>query len=109
MAYGASRISMARRAAYYVDEDVPGGETGLIVGRPVLVRVVDGDKDDPRYHEVMEYRVDPAVLDGRLKLAKQAAIELGQWEEKVLQEQTGAVSVIYELELPPRGTPDPAA
>jgi hypothetical protein len=72
------------RATYYTEDDVPGGSTGLIVGKPVMVRV---DEVKGAYHTVMEYSVDDAVLARRLAIAKQAAQEMGQWTER--RELTG--------------------
>jgi hypothetical protein len=74
------RVKQAR-ASHYADA-VPGGDTGLIVGKPVQVRVVRDAAEGPRYSEVMEYKLDTGLIDARMKLAKQAAQELGQWVEK---------------------------
>ena len=56
--------------------DVPGGETGLLCKEQ---KVLGGGE----FSEVVDvYKVDAALLKEERELAKQASIELGQWQEK---------------------------
>lgn len=66
-------------------QGVPGGDTGLLVAEPMLVKVyAAGDEDDDALRPLKEsrlvyaYKVDVGVLKERRELAKQAAQELGQ-------------------------------
>ncbi len=68
---------------------VAGGETGLLVAEPMLVKVYDsGDKDGDTLKPIKlsqieyKYALDTGLLKALLDVKKQAAIELGQWEEK---------------------------
>lgn len=80
---------------------VPGGDTGLIVATPVLLRVykVAGGRLRPTRESrlVMDYRLDVGLLREMRELEKQAAMELGQWIER--RDVSGApVTVIREYE-----------
>ncbi len=93
---------MARVIAARAQEHaaVPGGDTGLLVREPKLVKVYDvkhgrsgGAADDEaltptgRVQIVHEYAVDTALLAELRATEKQAAQEAGQWTEK--RELTG--------------------
>ncbi len=86
---------------------VPGGNTGLLVREPKIVKVYSvtppgrrgstsaADEDDEEMltptggvQVVYEYRVDTATLAEMRNTEKQAAQELGEWSEK--KELTGA-------------------
>lgn len=79
-------------------QGVPGGDTGLLVAEPMLVKVYEaGDEDDDALRPLKEsrlvyaYKVDVALIKERRELAKQAAQDLQQWTEK--QDITGDVQV----------------
>ncbi len=87
-------------------ESVPGGDTGLLVREVKLVKVYlvmpepEGGEATPEAEElasgrravqVAEYAVDVGLLKELREHEKQAAIELGQWEEK--HEHSGEVLV----------------
>lgn len=55
--------------------DVPGGDTGLLT---VQIKSIGSGAN---FQEVREYRVDTGLLKELRETEKQAAIELGQWEE----------------------------
>lgn len=100
---------IAERASSPLMEGVPGGQTGLIVAKPMLVKVYEsrpvsdlqledgGDGvdfkpdvlDDRDYLDSVkrsvieyEYAVDTALLKEMRETEKQVAIELGEWSEK---------------------------
>lgn len=94
---------IAERAADPALAGVPGGTTGLIVAKPLLVKVYRdepvelGSPDDEDYERraareyfdsarrsvmAYEYAVDTGTLKELRELEKHAAIELGQWAEK---------------------------
>jgi hypothetical protein len=86
------------RARSPLMQGVDGGETGLLVAQPMLVKVytaADEASEDlaptKQSRVLHKYAYDDAVVKRRQELAKQAAIEMGQWVEK--QEQSGAVVV----------------
>lgn len=70
--------------------EVPGGQTGLIVASPVLVKVyrakrkTEGEELSSTRKTVVlhEYAVDAALLKELRELEKHTAQELGQWTEK---------------------------
>lgn len=92
---------IAARAEQHAE--VPGGDTGLLVREPKIVKVYDvkttqrrgptalaqEDDDDEQMTPtggvqiVYEYRVDTATLAEMRQIEKQAAQELGEWVEKV--------------------------
>ncbi len=64
----------------------PGGHTGLIVARPVMIRMVEPGRgpdgtvtNTPRGVIVYEYALDTGYLREVRELAKQIAQEYGQW------------------------------
>lgn len=65
------------RAADPSMANVPGGDTGLIV------REVKGIGTGDNFERIEVYRFDAAILKSLLDIEKQAAIELGQWGERV--------------------------
>jgi hypothetical protein len=76
----------------------PGGHTGLIVARPVMIRMVEPGRGPdgtvtgtPRGVIVYEYALDTGYLREVRELAKQIAQEYGQWLGK------GDVTVINAL------------
>ncbi len=71
---GLERV-VAARAADPEHRKAPGGDTGLLVRRIKSI----GSGDNAR--EVEEFELDAVLLRERLELAKQAAIETGQWDE----------------------------
>ena len=75
-------------------QNVPGGTTGLIVPKPMLVKVYDaGGEESDTLHPTKEsemsyeYAVDTGLLKEMRETEKQAAQEMGQWSEK--RELTG--------------------
>lgn len=93
------------RAADPAMAGVPGGDTGLIVAKPLLVKVyeeapVQGFDEDgkpipddiladreylasvKRSVIVAEYAIDGGLIKSLTDVMKQAAIELGEWNEK---------------------------
>lgn len=90
------RQTIAERAEDLAGE-VPGGSTGLLVRKPLFVKVLehkavkatsiadleDADFIPTRQAElVYEYAVDTGLLTEMRNLEKQAAQELGQWTER---------------------------
>ncbi len=68
---------------------VSGGETGLLVASPMLVKVYEcGDEDSDtltptkQSQIAYEYAFDASLMKEMRDTEKQAAIEMGQWEEK---------------------------
>lgn len=79
----------AARAQSTLMVDVDGGNQGLMVAEPMLVKVYecgDEDSDDltPTKQSKMAYKyaLDTGFIKALLDVEKQAAVELGQWEEK---------------------------
>ncbi len=83
--------------------EVPSGDTGLLIRDLKLVKaymVVDGDgesgerRDEEelvpgrRMVQVAEYPIDLGLLKELRDLERQAAMEMGQWEEKSRVEET---------------------
>jgi hypothetical protein len=68
---------ISERATADQNKEVPGGTTGL------LARDIKG--------EVHVWKFDAALVKEERELAKQASIELGQWQEKV--EHSGQIEV----------------
>lgn len=90
------------RAAYYAERypEVPGGTSGLLVE---TLKVVGSG---PSAYTVTEHVLDHALSREMRELAKQAAIELGQWTERSALEATVAQQVVITerqvFHLPPR-------
>lgn len=84
-------------------EEIPGGDTGLLVAEPKMVKVFDADRrnrrgkrtDDYADEEdedqltptgrvmvMFTYKADTALLAEMRATEKQVAIELGEWTEK---------------------------
>lgn len=84
-------------------DGIPGGDTGLLVAEPKMVKVFDanrrgkrGKRDDDyadqedddqltptgRVQVMFMYKADTALLAEMRNTEKQAAIELGEWTEK---------------------------
>lgn len=72
--------------------DVPGGKTGL------LVREIKSIGAGPNSREVEEYKVDTGLLKELREHERQAAIELGQWQESGQQLKPGEarLTVTYD-------------
>lgn len=81
---------IAARAADPAVQAVPGGTTGL------LTRTVKVVGAGPNATMVEEYQVDVGLLKELREHEKQAAIELGQWEEKQDHGGTIRIEVIYD-------------
>jgi transcriptional regulator with XRE-family HTH domain len=75
----------------------PGGSTGLLVRTIKSVRVLDAEKDDPKTAEVVEFAVDTGLLRELREIEKQAAVELGQWNEAAPGEATRVDELIREI------------
>lgn len=82
------RALIEARAADLKDE-VPGGDTGLLVREPMLAKVYGTlSEEDGQFiplgksELVFKYAFDAAVLRELREVLKQAAQELGQWNEK---------------------------
>jgi len=86
---------IAERATDPLMQGIAGGTTGLLVAEPMLVKVWDVGNDESDGDEsgslgakpvesriVYAYKVDDAVIRRRQELAKQMAIEVGEWSEK---------------------------
>lgn len=95
---------IAARARQYAG--VPGGDTGLLVAEPVLVKVYEvADPDDEegsatpikQARIVHVYKVDVATLKEDRDTLKQAAIELRQWVER--SESTSRAGASADLDL----------
>ena len=78
------------RAAHADYQDLPGGDTGLLVRRQKLL----GRGADAVL--VVEYEVDTGTLKELRELEKQAAIEVGDWSEK--REVSGSMRVQQAVE-----------
>ena len=78
------------RASDPLLQDVPGGDTGLMVAEPMLLKV-QGYTDEESGHFfptgesqiVYVYKIDTGLLKETRDLEKQAAIEVEQWTERV--------------------------
>lgn len=87
-------------------DETPGGETGLLVREPMLVKVYEASELDDgasllptkESRIVYKYTLDAALLKELREIEKQAAIELGQWEEK--QVNSGKLSIVVEYADP---------
>lgn len=101
--WDAIQAVIAARARQYAD--VPGGETGLLVAKPVLVKVYEGEGEEiegaltplKRARVILSYEVDVALLRERRELRKQMAIEQRQWVER--KEQTNREGAGANLDL----------
>lgn len=76
------------RATDPLMKDVAGGHTGLLVASPVLVKCYEagtGETLTPMKQSIVmyEYAVDTGLLKEMRETEKQAAIELGEWQEKM--------------------------
>lgn len=76
------------RAADPLMANVAGGDTGLLVASPVLVKCYEagtGETLTPMKQSIVmyEYAVDTGLLKEMRETEKQAAIELGEWQEKM--------------------------
>lgn len=106
---------------------VPGGKTGLVVAKPILAKVYEeaavelGDPENPEYvsdREYLgsvkrsviefEYAVDTGTLKELREVSKQAAIEVGEWNEKE-PGKTTALDVLSALAAFGRGELDAPA
>lgn len=106
---------------------VPGGKTGLIVAKPIHAKVYEespvmlGDPDEPEFitdraylnsvkRSVIEfeYAVDTGTLKELREVSKQAAIEVGEWNEKEPGKAT-ALDVLSALAAFGRGEFDAPA
>ena len=76
------------RAEAHDDEDIPGGDTGLVAED---VKAIGAGENA---HEVKIYRADMAVVDAILKVKKQAAQELGQWTEQISGPNGGPLEIV---------------
>lgn len=74
----------ARAAAYGDDPKAgaPGAGTGLLVRQYKSIRSGTSQLGDPEYETVEEWVVDTALLKEIREHEKQAAQEVGQWDEK---------------------------
>jgi hypothetical protein len=81
---------VTERAADPKMQGVPGGSTGLLVHNVKAV----GKGEDFRLIDL--YEVDTGLLRELREVEKQAAVELGQWTEKL--EQTGDTTICVEYE-----------
>ncbi len=71
-------------------EGAAGGETGLLVAEPMLIKIYESNGEDGddlsavRGASKIVYKLalDTGLIRALLDVEKQAAIELGQWEEK---------------------------
>lgn len=80
---------MSERGESELMAEVAGGRTGLLVAKPVLVRVYEADEamgdvliPVKQSRIAYEYAVDTATLRELRETMKQAAQELGEWSEK---------------------------
>lgn len=104
---------LAERSRDPLVADVPGGETGLIVAEPILIKMWDagdGERDATNGEAgplgakpvgtrvVYSYKIDDALLHRRQQLAKQMAIEIGEWEERRKVAASGQVDghIVHE-------------
>lgn len=85
---------------------IPGGSTGLLVRS---YKSIGGGEDAEK---VEEYTFDTGLAKSMLDHEKQAAQELGQWEEKVSQEISGKggapIPIEYVNDWRPYTAPDSA-
>lgn len=103
------RVFAARAEQY---KDIPGGDTGIIVGEPTIVKVYEvadggaggaGEDEEvaltplKQARVVYHYKVDVPLLKERRDLLKQAAIELRQWVERT--ESTNREGLPSKLDL----------
>lgn len=80
---------MSERGESELMAEVAGGRTGLLVAKPVLVRVYEADEamgdvliPVKQSRIAYEYAVDTGTLRELRETMKQAAQELGEWSEK---------------------------
>lgn len=112
---------VAERAADPLHQQFPGGETGLLAIEPQLVKVYksvdpqdDDDEGETLYSDKSDRIVYVATLDTALikeerELAKQAAIEMGEWNEKKGDQPSVNVNITNELKAAVLGYDDFAA
>lgn len=93
-------------------QDVPGGNTGLLVRQAKLVKLYDAGEDEGDEADadgevltpmktarvVYEYSVDTGLMAEMRALEKQAAQELGQWSEKHEHSGPGGGAIPLGLE-----------
>jgi hypothetical protein len=85
-------------------QDIPGGKTGM------LVRTIKSVGSGDNCREVHEYTFDAALLKELREHERQAAEELGQWEQHVDgQRPSIGITLIRVVESPPRELPAPPA
>lgn len=71
---------LAARAAGMGQDEIEGGDTGLLVRKVKTVQLLNGVSITRT--EAFEYELDAALLREMRELEKQAAMEVGQWTEK---------------------------
>ena len=71
---------LAARAAGMGQDEIEGGDTGLLVRKVKTVQLLNGVSITRS--EAFEYELDAALLREMRELEKQAAMEVGQWTEK---------------------------
>lgn len=74
--------------------EAPGGTTGLMVRTIKSVRVSDAGRDEPKTADVVEFAIDTGLLKEIREIEKQAAVELGQWNEAPATEASKADEII---------------
>jgi len=79
--------------------DVPGADTGLLVGQLKQVKHISIGKDstETRQEDQWEYSADTGLMRELRATQEQAAKELGQWSEK--KEITGADGAAFAIQL----------
>jgi hypothetical protein len=75
------RLVIEERANDPDHAKAPGGGTGLLVRTIKSVRDNDATGDGPKMADVEEFAVDTGLLRELREIEKQAAMELGQWDE----------------------------
>ena len=96
---------MEARANDPLVRDVPGGDTGLIVPEPMLLKVQGYTDEDGHFIPTGEsqivyvYKLDTGLLKEARDLEKQAAIEVEQWTERVKHSGDEEAPVTFTLKL----------
>jgi hypothetical protein len=81
------RMERVQEARAVEHDDVPGGDTGLLVRQ---IKQIGAGRD---VQIVEEYVVDTALLKEKRETMKQAATELGQWTDRNATELSGEIGV----------------